>query len=78
MASGSCDPTPTASDDASITWHRREADDEVILAAATDRIRVAVAFPADAARDDVEAVLAERDRELEHFFDAGADGSGRS
>ena len=78
MASGTRDPTPTASDDASITWHRSEADGEIILAAATDQIRIAVAFPADAARSDVEAVLAERDRELEHFFAAGADGSDRS
>ena len=70
MASGSRDPTPNARDDVSITWHRSEADGEVILAAAADGVRVAVAFPADAARPDVESVLDERDRELRHFFDA--------
>jgi hypothetical protein len=74
MATGNRDSRPTADgDDVSITWHRSDADDEVILAAAEDEVRVAVAFPADAARPDVEAVLAERDRELAHFFDAQPD-----
>lgn len=72
MATGNRDSTPPG-DGVSITWHRSDADDEVILAAADDDVRVAVAFPADAARPEVEAVLAERDRELAHFFDAQAD-----
>lgn len=72
MATGNRDSTPPG-DDVSITWHRSDADDEVILAAADDDVRVAVAFPADAARPEVEAVLAERDRELAHFFDAQTD-----
>lgn len=68
MASGTRDADP--SEDVSITWHRSEAADQVVLGAAGDDVRVAVAFPADADRPDLEAVLAERDRELQHFFDA--------
>jgi molybdopterin-guanine dinucleotide biosynthesis protein A len=78
MATGNRDSTPNARDDVSITWHRSDDDDEVILAAAANGVRVAVAFPADAARPDVEAVLAERDRELRHFFDAQTGRSGSS
>jgi hypothetical protein len=75
MASGTRrDAGPsTPAEDVSITWHRSEAADQVVLGAAAGGVRLAVAFPADADHPDLEAVLAERDRELEHFFDARSD-----
>lgn len=59
--------------DARVTWHRSSASDQVVLGVEADGVRVAVAFPADAGRTAVRAVLDERDRELQHYFDTRDD-----
>lgn len=58
-------------EDGQVQWHRAAAGDQVVLAAGAGGVRVAVAFPTDAAPEDVRAALDERDRELRHFFQTG-------
>lgn len=53
-----------------ISWHRAGSGEQVVLGVEAGEVRVAVAFPPEAGRAELETALAERDRELEHFFDA--------
>lgn len=69
---------PVRPEDVRVHWHRSDDGGQVVLAAESGRVRVAVAFPESLSRADLEAVLAERDRELGHYFErrAAGDGSG--
>jgi hypothetical protein len=64
-----------------IDWHTDGAEDQVALGIEADEVKIAITFPVTASRADLETVLAERDRELDHYFEALArvrDSHGRS
>jgi hypothetical protein len=64
-----------------IDWYTDGSEDQVALGIEADDVKIAITFPVTASRSDLETVLAERDRELDHYFEALArvrDSPGRS
>ncbi|WP_135536951.1 MULTISPECIES: hypothetical protein [Halostella] len=67
--------------DIQIDWYTNGSEDQVAVGIEADDVKIAVTFPVSASRSELETVLAERDRELDHYFEALArvrDSAGQS
>lgn len=67
--------------DIQIDWYTDGSEDQVALGIEADDVKIAITFPVSASRSELETVLAERDRELDHYFEALArvrDSTGQS
>lgn len=56
--------------DVRVDWYTGGSGDRVAVGIDAGEVRMAVTFPVTASRADLEAVFAERDRELDHYFEA--------
>ena len=53
-----------------VDWHTDGSEEQVAVGIDAGDVKLAVAFPVSASKSELEAVLSERDRELEHYFEA--------
>lgn len=56
-----------------VRWHRDSEGGQLLLGVSDDRVTVAVTFQQDVSWSELERVLAERDRELQHFLETQDD-----
>lgn len=56
--------------DVHIDWHSDGSQERVALGIDAGEVKLAITFPVTASRSELESVLAERDRELDHYFEA--------
>jgi len=53
-----------------VSWHRDGGDRQVMIGLDGGDIKLAMTFPVDLSRRELETILAERDREIDHYFEA--------
>ena len=53
-----------------VDWHTDGSEKQVAVGIDAGDVKLAVAFPVSASKSELETVLSERDRELEHYFEA--------
>lgn len=56
--------------DVRVDWYTGGSEDRVAIGIDAGDVRMAVTFPVTASRSELETVFAERDRELDHYFEA--------
>jgi hypothetical protein len=58
------------SNEVRVDWYSGGDEDRVAVGIDAGDVRLAVTFPVTASRSELESVFAERDRELDHYFEA--------
>ena len=53
-----------------VDWYRNGEDEQVLIGFDGDDIKVAVAFPPDTSKHELQEVFAARDKELSHYFES--------
>jgi hypothetical protein len=53
-----------------VSWHRDGGDRQVMIGLDGGEVKLALTFPVDLERRELEMVLDERDREIDHYFEA--------
>jgi len=53
-----------------VSWHRDGGDRQVMIGLDGGDIKLAMTFPVDLSRRELETILEERDREIDHYFEA--------
>lgn len=56
--------------DVHIDWHSDGSEQRIALGIDAGDVQLAITFPVTASRSELETVLKERDRELDHYFEA--------
>jgi hypothetical protein len=69
MSNGTGDG-PEESNEVRVDWYSGGSEDRVAVGIDAGDVRLAVTFPVTASRAELESVFAERDRELDHYFEA--------
>ena len=53
-----------------VSWHRDGGDRQVMIGLDGEDVKLAMTFPVDLSRRELETILSERDREIDHYFEA--------
>jgi len=53
-----------------VSWHRDGGDRQVMIGLDGEDVKLAMTFPVDLSRRELEMILDERDREIDHYFEA--------
>ncbi|SNZ16993.1 hypothetical protein SAMN06269185_2841 [Natronoarchaeum philippinense] len=53
-----------------VSWHRDGGDRQVMIGLDGEDVKVAMTFPVELSRRELETILDERDREIDHYFEA--------
>ncbi|WP_121823384.1 hypothetical protein [Halostella salina] len=64
------DDGPDEPNEVRVDWYSGGSEDRIAVGIDAGDVRLAVTFPVTASRAELESVFAERDRELDHYFES--------